>query len=682
MSSSSEEDISEKNLKDYEYEQYSDLKKGRIKVKYSSTVYRCPYCPGKRKQDLYYKDLLHHASSFGRSTSRGVKTKAKHLALERYMKRYLDGQGHSESAKKSECTSMPYGDKKFARSRRPLDVPVPFEQSKKSESTPTPDGDHPRRHHDVRGHSEPSKKSEHHHLADGDQEFVYPWMGILANIQTEWKQGKKVAESGSKLRDEFLRKGFNPLKVFPLWGYRGHTGFAIVEFKNDWAGFNNAMSFEKSFEVEHCGKRDYYGHENPGNKLYGWVARSDDYYSRGFIGDHLKKNADLKTISAKEAEDQRKASKLVSNLTNTLASKSLHLEEMKNKYLETNASLNRLMMAKDTMLKKFNEQIRMVQQKSHNHFAQISLEHQKSTQRLEEQMKRLEQREKELQQREAQNETERRELLDEKKMVERATLEQKYADEKVLKLAEEQKIEKEKLHSKIIELEKKLDARQALELEIERMRGALHVMKHMGEDGDMEVKKNMDAIKEDLKEKEEELENMEALQQALVIKERKSNDELQEARKELISGMREVSTRAFIGTKRMGELDTKPFLTAMKRKASNEEAAQKAIELCSQWEDYLRDPSWHPFKIITDKEGNSKEEINEEDEKMKSLKNDGDDEVYEAVKVALMEMNEYNPSGRYIIQELWNFKEGRKATLKEGVLHVLNKWKSLKRKRR
>ncbi|KAK7839653.1 protein involved in de novo 2 [Quercus suber] len=127
-------------------------------------------------------------------------------------------------------------------------------------------------------------------------------------------------------------------------------------------------------------------------------------------------------------------------------------------------------------------------------------------------MKRLEQREKELQQREAQNETERRELHDEKK-----------------------RIEKEKLHSKIIELEKKLDARQALELEIEWMRGALHVLKHMGEDGDMELKKNMDAIKEDLKEKEEELEHMEALQQALVIKERKSNDELQEAHKELIS---------------------------------------------------------------------------------------------------------------------------------------------------
>lgn len=62
-------------------------------------------------------------------------------------------------------------------------------------------------------------------------------------------------------------------------------------------------------------------------------------------------------------------------------------------------------------------EIRMMQQNAHDHFAQISLEHHKSTQHLEEQMKRLEQREKELLQREAQNETETRELHDEKKMV-------------------------------------------------------------------------------------------------------------------------------------------------------------------------------------------------------------------------------------------------------------------------
>lgn len=71
-------------------------------------------------------------------------------------------------------------------------------------------------------------------------------------------------------------------------------------------------------------------------------------------------------------------------------------------------------------------------------------------------------------------------------------------------------------------------------------------------------------------------------------------------------GLREVTARANIGVKRMGELDTKPFTTATKRKFPKEEAAKKAMVLCSQWEEYLRDPSWHPFKIIVDEGGNSK----------------------------------------------------------------------------
>ncbi|MCI07175.1 XH/XS domain protein, partial [Trifolium medium] len=93
---------------------------------------------------------------------------------------------------------------------------------------------------------------------------------------------------------------------------------------------------------------------------------------------------------------------------------------------------------------------------------------------------------------------------------------------------------KEILHKKIHELEKGLDAKQALELEIEQLRGALQVMNHIGET-DLEEKKKLEAIKMDLKEKEEELEDVEALQQSLVVKQRKSNDEVQDARKKLIS---------------------------------------------------------------------------------------------------------------------------------------------------
>ncbi|XP_061374669.1 protein neprosin-like [Gastrolobium bilobum] len=63
-------------------------------------------------------------------------------------------------------------------------------------------------------------------------------------------------------------------------------------------------------------------------------------------------------------------------------------------------------------------------------------------------------------------------------------------------------------------------------------------------------------------------------------------------------GIKEISSRANIGVKRMGELDTRPILQAMKKKYNEEEAEDRVSELCSLWEGYLKDPDWHPFKII------------------------------------------------------------------------------------
>ena len=66
------------------------------------------------------------------------------------------------------------------------------------------------------------------------------------------------------------------------------------------------------------------------------------------------------------------------------------------------------------------------------------------------------------------------------------------------------------------------------------------------------------------------------------------------------------SARAFIGVKRMGELDGKVFVKAANRKFPGGEVNLEAVKLCSEWETYLSDPSWHPFKILTDKEGKAK----------------------------------------------------------------------------
>lgn len=73
--------------------------------------------------------------------------------------------------------------------------------------------------------------------------------------------------------------------------------------------------------------------------------------------------------------------------------------------------------------------------------------------------------------------------------------------------------------------------------------------------------------------------------------------------------------------------------------------------------------------------------IRDDDEKLNGLKKDLGEGAHKAVVEALLEINEHNPSGRYLTSVLWNYKQGRRATLKEGVQYLLNHWKVLKRKR-
>ncbi|GMY10885.1 factor of DNA methylation 4-like isoform X3 [Fagus crenata] len=270
----------------------------------------------------------------------------------------------------------------------------------------------------------------------------------------------------------------------------------------------------------------------------------------------------------------------------------------------------------------------------------------------------------------------------------------------VLRFAEDKVKENGKLQSRVSELEKKLDhvkqawdsveevdmevkkKMQAIELAMKFKEEALAEMAALNQNLIAKERKSSDelqAVCKKLIDKEEELENMEAYTQSLIVKERATNDELQEVRMELINNLGKFDSRASIRIKRMGELDFKTFHSTAKRKYSGQEACDKAAELCSIWEDYLRDPSWCPFKIVMGKE--YVEIIDEEDERLKGLKDEYGEELYEAVTTALKEMNEYCPSGRYAISELWNYEEGRKASLKEVVSYILKQWKKPKRKR-
>ena len=98
----------------------------------------------------------------------------------------------------------------------------------------------------------------------------------------------------------------------------------------------------------------------------------------------------------------------------------------------------------------------------------------------------------------------------------------------------EMQLEKQAVMDKIIKLEQQLDAEQKLELEIKQLQGKLEVMKHMPGEEDSESKRKIDELSEQLQDKLDEMEASESLHKTLLLKERISNDELQDARKKLI----------------------------------------------------------------------------------------------------------------------------------------------------
>lgn len=72
------------------------------------------------------------------------------------------------------------------------------------------------------------------------------------------------------------------------------------------------------------------------------------------------------------------------------------------------------------------------------------------------------------------------------------------------------------------------------------------------------------------------------------------------------------------------------------------------------------------------------EVIDENDELLKGAKDELGEEVYKAITTAALELNEYNPKVRKPVQEIWNFKERRRATTTEAISLVLKQLKSCK----
>jgi hypothetical protein len=127
-----------------------------------------------------------------------------------------------------------------------------------------------------------------------------------------------------------------------------------------------------------------------------------------------------------------------------------------------------------------------------------------------------------------------------------------------------------------------------------------------------------------------------------------------------------------IGIKRVGEIDVKPFLDACKERFPiQREARSKALELCSIWQNRLRDPFFHPLKVVMFRQ-KPQAIIKTDDVSMFLLEMEWGYEIYDAVVSAYRDMILQSSSGRRkVVSELWDYKHNRKATLTEATEHII-----------
>nr|GMD73373.1 factor of DNA methylation 5-like [Ipomoea batatas] len=118
---------------------------------------------------------------------------------------------------------------------------------------------------------------------------------------------------------------------------------------------------------------------------------------------------------------------------------------------------------------------------------------------------------------------------------ERAILEQKKAYETMVETAKNHKREKELALEKVIVLQRELDGKQGLEMEIESLKRDINVMRQMNEERDLAAKIKLTSIEEELKDKQEELDYFNNINNEFIIKQRCDNDQLLDARKALIN---------------------------------------------------------------------------------------------------------------------------------------------------
>ncbi|KAK7311031.1 hypothetical protein RJT34_08895 [Clitoria ternatea] len=173
--------------------------------------------------------------------------------------------------------------------------------------------------------------------------------------------------------------------------------------------------------------------------------------------------------------------------------------------------------------------------------------------------------------------------------------------------------EKDKLHSAFVEESRNMQRRARNEVrrildEQEKLSSELEAKRRKLDSWSRDLNKREVLTDQETQKLEEEKKKKDLRNESLRLasKEQKIADENVLRLVEEQKGLEELlsSSRTNIGLKRMGELDQKIFVNQSKKRFPLEEAGTKGVELCSLWQENVKNSAWHPFKgcKVEDKE--------------------------------------------------------------------------------
>ncbi|RLM92227.1 factor of DNA methylation 1-like [Panicum miliaceum] len=380
---------------DYEEQSFGLLSSGKHRVRNPDGTFRCPFCPGKKKQGYKIKDLLQHADGIGVSSKhrRHGRERASHRAFARFVR-----TDPSFAADLVGITGI-------------LGAIKPALANSNGSGSATGE---------AKAHAAPARSSsvpaENGVLPLEVERYAWPWACVLA------------AGSGFNAEEFAGRVAmFSFVEVVPLFvdGMDNIGTFAIVRFTNDWSGFNDALTLENHFSVNRLGKKEFEisssgmgAAEGEGGecevKVYGWVAREGDYNGGTVVGRFLRKHTILKTIDEVSKTESEKSGEMVARLASQIEEKNRYLHDLETKKNATELSISRLEEDNRKLHEAYNEEMRNLHRRARENALRIFQENENLRQELDNKRRELNSRAKQLEKLSAENANDRKTLDDER----------------------------------------------------------------------------------------------------------------------------------------------------------------------------------------------------------------------------------------------------------------------------